>query len=419
MNIDTALEKIYSLKQFHIKLGLENIFELLHHIGNPEKNLKIIHVAGSNGKGSTCSFLSSILQEYGFQVGLYTSPHFVRFNERIRINGQEISDDTIINFLEANKKYIEEKSPTFFEITTALAYAYFENSKVDYAIIETGLGGRLDATNTIIPLASVITSISLEHCHILGDTLSKIAFEKAGIIKNNTPVFIGDLPSEAENTISEICKERNCELLKLNEFAKIDNNKYEIDLNSDKMIISETGLNGNYQLKNASLAIKVICSTIGLNDVELFHKAIDNVVLNTGIQGRYERSGKNSNIIFDAAHNPEGIEIFFNEFLKEFQLYKSCTLIFGAMKDKDIAQMLSKISPLFSKIYVTATNYDRAATPEEISIIAEKNNIVTEIHKQPEQIVKDFENKSKDECLVVIGSIYLIGQIKQKLQLKN
>ena len=209
MNIDQALEKIYSLKQFHIKLGLDNIRNLLEHLDNPHQGLNCFHIAGSNGKGSTCSFLASILQEYGYKVGLYTSPHFVSFNERIRINGVAIDDNYIINFLEKNKSYIDNYKPTFFEITTALAFHYFQNEDIDYAVIETGLGGRLDATNVIDPIASVITSISYEHTHILGDSLEQIAAEKGGIIKKNRPVFIGDIPDEAQNVLSSIAQKNN------------------------------------------------------------------------------------------------------------------------------------------------------------------------------------------------------------------
>ncbi|MCW8850070.1 MAG: Mur ligase family protein, partial [Melioribacteraceae bacterium] len=238
MNIDTALEKIYSLKQFSVKLGLDNITNLLNHLGNPQKELKTIHVAGSNGKGSTCSFLASILMEFGYKVGLYTSPHLVKFNERIRINSIEISDKDIIEFLDSNKSYIDKYAPTFFEITTALAFNYFAARNVDYAIIETGLGGRLDATNVLNPLASVITSISLEHSHILGDTLEKIAYEKGGIIKNRIPIFIGDLPFEAEKKIESIAKERSSELVKQKDSLKVYDNKFDLQLNSNKIEIS-------------------------------------------------------------------------------------------------------------------------------------------------------------------------------------
>jgi dihydrofolate synthase/folylpolyglutamate synthase len=419
MNIDTALEKIYSLKQFSVKLGLENITNLLNHLGNPHKELKTIHVAGSNGKGSTCSFLASILMEYGYKVGLYTSPHLVRFNERIRINGIEINDEDIIEFLDSNKSYIDKYSPTFFEITTALAFNYFAENKVDFAIIETGLGGRLDATNVLDPLASVITSISLEHSHILGNTLEKIAYEKGCIIKKGIPTFIGELPVEAENKIETIAKERASELFKLTDSLEVKHHNFDLKLNNDNIEITHSGLKGEHQLKNGALAIKVINNIFNFNDYKLFQTGLDNVVKNSGIQGRYEKIGSNNNIIFDAAHNSEGIEIFLKEFKKEFPNYLSNQIIFGAMNDKNISEMLSLIQPYFQKIHVTSTNYERAATADEIRIIAEKTNINVSIINEPEKLVKHFLFNNLDEVLVVIGSIYLMGDIKRKLGEEN
>lgn len=415
MNIDSALDKIYSLKQFHIKLGLENISNLLNHLDNPQNKFKSIHVAGSNGKGSTCSFLASILQENGFKVGLYTSPHFVRFNERIRINCIEISDNQIIEFLENNKNYLDEFNPTFFEITTALAFNYFANQKVDFAIIETGLGGRLDATNKIIPIAALITSISLEHTHILGNTVQEIAYEKAGIIKENIPVFIGDLPEEAEKKIKEISELKKSELFKLSDYYNEVSNKLNIKIGDKREEFTKIGLKGKHQLKNAALAIKTLEKVLGINDRKLISKGIDSVVVNTGIQGRYERFGQNGNILFDAAHNLEGISIFIDEFKYEYQKYKYRTLIFGVMRDKEIAKMLLLVSPYFSRIKVTSTKYERAATAEEIKSIADINNISVEIENKPEKLLLNQKFKSKDECIVVLGSIYLLGEIKKKL----
>ncbi|MFA7229307.1 MAG: Mur ligase family protein, partial [Melioribacteraceae bacterium] len=193
--IQSALNLLFSLHQFGIKLGLDNMTALLDHIGNPHSGLKMIHIAGSNGKGSTASFIASILMEAGFKVGLYTSPHFVKFNERIRINGVMIDDNSVAEFVDGLREYISEKKPTFFEITTALAFHYFLHQKVDYAVIETGLGGRLDATNVITPLASVITSISLDHTEHLGETIEKIAAEKGGIIKPGAKLFTGIMPA--------------------------------------------------------------------------------------------------------------------------------------------------------------------------------------------------------------------------------
>lgn len=415
MNIDLALEKIYSLKQFHVKLGLDNITNLLNQIGNPQNILKIFHVAGSNGKGSTCSFLASILQEYGFKIGLYTSPHFVNFNERIRINGTPISDEYIIEFLEKNKKYIDEKKPTFFEITTALAYEYFKYSKVDYAIIETGLGGRLDATNTIKPLASIITSISLEHSHILGNTLEKIAYEKSGIIKQNIPVFIGILSTEATQTIKKIAADKNCALFCLDETQVELTSNIEIGVAKKSYKINNVGLKGNHQQKNAALAVKALQNTLRLTDYKLIDKGLDNVVANTGIQGRYERFSKTPNIILDAAHNLEGVSSFIHEFKKEFDNYKNRILIFGAMKDKDIGKMLSMLIPFFTKIYVTSTNYERAATSSEIKQIANENNIMVEETYKPNDIICLHQKSGIESCLVILGSIYLLGDIKRKL----
>ncbi len=416
MNINTALEKIYSMKQFHIKLGLDNITDLLNHLNNPQEELRMFHIAGSNGKGSTASFIASILQEYGFKVGLYTSPHLVKFNERIRINGKEISDESIITFLEKNKKYIDEKSPTFFEITTAMAFEYFKNNKVDYAVIETGLGGRLDATNTIIPLASVITSISLEHSRILGETLEEIAYEKAGIIKKGIPVFYGILPVEAKHTINKISKEKDCEVNKLeNEIVEYDNYiKLQIE-DGNYLTIYKTGLEGKHQLLNAALAILTLKKTLDLSNNKLIIKGVDNIIVNTFLQGRYERYSLVPSVIFDAAHNPEGIKAFIEQFKKEYKKYSKTILIYGAMQDKNIAQMLQLLNPFFNKIYVASTNYERAATIRELNTIAEKNKIEVEEILEPAKVLKKYLQKKSNECLVILGSIYLLGDIKNKL----
>ncbi|MCK7522792.1 MAG: Mur ligase family protein [Ignavibacteriales bacterium] len=197
MDLETSLKKLFSLHTFGIKLGLENTIGFLNHLGNPQQALKTIHIAGSNGKGSTSSFIASILQEFGFKIGLYTSPHFVKFNERVVINGKQIEDEYVSSFISDNEKYIDEHELTFFEVTTAMAFQYFKDMNTDYCVIETGLGGRLDSTNVLNPLAVVITSISLEHTNVLGDTIEQIAAEKAAIIKNGSKVFIGMLKKEA------------------------------------------------------------------------------------------------------------------------------------------------------------------------------------------------------------------------------
>ncbi len=419
MNIDVALEKIYSLKQFHIKLGLENITNLLNHIGNPQKELKTFNIAGSNGKGSTCSFISSILQEHGFKVGLYTSPHFVRFNERIRINGLEINDDEIIDFLEKNKNYVDKEKPTFFEITTALAFQHFYKNKVDYAVIETGLGGRLDATNTITPLASVITSISLEHTRILGNTFEKIAFEKAGIIKNKRPVLIGKLPTKGKNVIKEIAEEKKSKLFDIKDFAKISSNNFSLKLKNGKQKFHFSSLSGRHQQFNAALAIKtldVVVKNLNYNKICL---GLDNVIKNTGLQGRFEIVNETPLIIFDSAHNAEGIKSFITQFKKYYYKFSDCILLYGALNDKNNKQMLSILKPYFNKVYVTFIKNERSETVKNLYNIASSLNMNVLKTNFPEKIIKSFKTKkNKNSCLVVLGSIYLIGEIKLKL-LKN
>lgn len=416
MNIDTTLQKLFSLHQFHIKLGLERIEQLLKFTGNPQNNLKCFHIAGSNGKGSTASFIASILMEAGFKVGLYTSPHFKRFNERIRINGNEIEDSYIINYMDSIESFIENNQPTFFEITTGMAFKYFSDNKVDYAVIETGLGGRLDATNTIIPEAAVITSISYEHTNILGNSLSEIAEEKAGIIKNGIKVFIGSLPHEAEMRFKRSAEEKKCELFILNKFVKQSEESVSLMIKDKNYNIYSTGLVGYHQLKNASLAVKTINEVLGIDNDLIFNKGLKDVIANSGIQGRYEIFYKRPRIIFDAAHNVDGVQVFIREFEKEYTAYSERNLIFGAMRDKNIEEMLKIVSPFFDNIYITSANYERSAKIEEIHEIAKKLNIKTNSLVNPEEEILRMIKKGGNECLAVIGSIYLIGEIKLKIE---
>lgn len=417
MNIDLALEKIYSLKQFNVKLGLEKTVHLLDHIGNPQDKFKSIHVAGSNGKGSTCSFAASILQEHGYKVGLYTSPHFVRFNERIRINGIEISDKEILKFLNANKKYIEKEQPTFFEITTALAFKYFAEQKVDFAVIETGLGGRLDCTNVINPLISVITSISLEHTNILGNTIEKIAFEKAGILKSKTKVIIGKIPIVARNLISKIAFEKKSELIEIKNEIKVYKNYFKLRLNNEFVKFEVKNLSGVHQYYNAGLAIKSLEKIIPNLDFKLIQLGLDNVIVNSGLQCRYERFSQKPQVIFDSAHNIEGIKSFIKQFKKEFLKFKNRKLIYGALNDKNNRRMLSLLKPYFDKIIITKVNNERGEKTEHLLSIAKLLKMNAAVKNDPEEIIFNFihSKSNKDNCLVVLGSMYLLGEIKLKL----
>ena len=419
MNVDKALEKLFSLHTFGIKLGLENISKFLEYLGNPQTHLKTFHIAGSNGKGSTASFIASILMEFGFKVGLYTSPHFVRYNERIKINNVQIPDDYVAKFVGAYADYIDEHELTFFEVTTAIAFKYFYEQKVDYAVIETGLGGRLDATNVLKPLAVAITSISLEHTNILGNTIKEIAGEKAAIIKNPAKVFTGRMPPDAEKVIEEKCKTENCSWFRIEDYINMQGTTLELYTEELEVDDWSMPLKGEYQKYNAALAALVIDKTLLKDDYKTISKGIKNVIKNTGLQGRFEYYSTNPDIIFDSAHNPEGIENFLKEFSKEIKKYKKRILLFGVMRDKSISEMLSKLSGSFDEIRITQINYDRSCKVEDLQKIAGELNISVIPEYNPIEFIQNFQKVNSQDCLVVLGSMYLLGEVKSVLQKNN
>jgi dihydrofolate synthase/folylpolyglutamate synthase len=417
MSIESSLNNLFSLHTFGIKLGLDNTIGFLNHLGNPQQALKTIHIAGSNGKGSTASFIASILQEFGLKVGLYTSPHFVKFNERVVINGKQIEDEYVASFVSDNEKYTDEHELTFFEVTTALAFQYFKEMKPDYCVIETGLGGRLDSTNVLNPLAVVITTISLEHTNVLGDSIEQIAAEKAAIIKNISNVFTGILRKEAEVVIEQKCKETKSKIFPLKDFIVDEDDQIRVSLNNEKYIDINPSLKGKYQKYNAALASLTISKAFSFDDEIKYLTGISNVSKNTGLQGRYEYFHKNPTIIFDSAHNPEGIENFLIEFAKEAGSYEKRTLLFGAMRDKAIADMLQMLSKYFNEILVTEIKYERAAGTKEVLQLCSQLNINVKEVTEPADFVESFKSRNSNECLVVLGSMYLLGEIKQQLKI--
>jgi len=417
MDVDLSLRKLFSLHNFGIKLGLENTLNFLNYLGNPQNGLNTIHIAGSNGKGSTASFIASILQEFGFRTGLYTSPHFIKFNERVQINGVQISDDYIAEFVTEHENYIDQNELTFFEVTTALAFKYFFDSGTDYCIIETGLGGRLDATNVLNPLSIIITTISLEHTNILGTTLEQIANEKAAIIKPNSKIFSGYLKPEAEKIIEEKCKRTGSDLFKLKNFLKEDST---LIIENNEICFDKINmpLKGKYQKINAALASLSVSKALGLSDLKTLQAGIENVIKNTGIQGRYEYFHKDPAIIFDSAHNLESVEKFTAHFKEESEQYSKLVLLFGVLKDKAIEQMLQRIKPYFDEVILTEIDYERSAKMDELKRICEHNKINAGETNDPAIYVRNFIKRDKSECLVVLGSIYLLGQVKNKLSIE-
>lgn len=419
MDLEESLKKLFSLHTFGIKLGLENTLLFLEHIGNPQKSLKTIHVAGSNGKGSTSSFIASILMEAGYKIGLYTSPHFVKFNERVVINNKQIEDKFVADFINRNEKFIDKHELTFFEVTTAMAFEYFKKNNTDYCVIETGLGGRLDATNVLNPLAVVITSISLEHTNVLGNEISQIASEKAAIIKKDAKVFTGKLHSDAEIVVKKRCEEQSCELFRLDDYINERHNS--VELYTDEIEIDDftIPLKGQYQKYNAALAGLVVSKTFSIDNSNLISEGIKNVLLNTNLQGRYEYYRKEPDIILDSAHNTDGLKNFLVEFQKEKAKYSKKSLLFAVMRDKAIEEMLLDLKNYFDEIFITEIDYERCAKIEEVSEVCKKNNISFTAVKDIPRFITEFELKDKEECLVVLGSMFLIGKIKERLTVKE
>ncbi len=415
MDVDTALKKLFALHTFGMKLGLDNIKEFLRVIGDPQDRIKTYHIAGSNGKGSTASFIASILTEAGYKTGLYTSPHFVKYNERIQIGGEQIPDDYLTKFLEEYDGYIEGHQLTFFEVTTALAFKYFADQKVDYAVIETGLGGRLDATNVLKPLAVIITSISLEHTNILGDTISKIAGEKAAIIKKGSVVFTGRLMPEALEVIEGRCRQEDCRLFKIEDY--INEREHAVELYTEEIELDDWNmpLRGGYQKYNAALASLTVIKTLLLDDSHLIRRGIKNVIKNTGLQGRFEYYSHKPDIIFDSAHNPEGVESFLSEFKRDESKYRRKILLFGVMKDKQIKPMLEKLRVHFDEIRVTRVDYERSSSVEELQNIASESGLSVIPENDPVNFIKKFKDTEREDCLVVLGSMYLLGEIKTSI----
>ena len=314
------------------KKDLTNTHLLVAHLDNPQEKLKCIHVAGTNGKGSTSHMLASILQEAGFKVGLYTSPHLKDFRERIKINGKDISEEFVTDFINVHKIFFESNDMSFFEMTVGLAFDYFTKEKVDIAVIEVGMGGRLDATNIVTPLVSVITNIGLDHTQFLGNTIELIAFEKAGIIKAEIPVVIGEYISQSKPVFLAKAKEGNSQIYFASELIS---ENYPSDLI------------GDYQIQNKKTVVQTIAVLNQQNkfkiSLENIKSGLLNVSKNTGFKGRWQQIGKSPKVICDTAHNKHGLEVVLHQIEKE--VFETLHIVLGVVNDKDLDEIL----PLFPK----------------------------------------------------------------------
>jgi dihydrofolate synthase/folylpolyglutamate synthase len=368
------------------KPDLSNIYEICKIIGNPQNKLKFIHVAGTNGKGSVCNFLYNIYQKAGFRVGLFTSPHLIDFRERIVVGEKEISKEYIVDFYNQNLERFKEISPSFFEWSTALAFSYFEDSKTEINIIETGLGGRLDSTNVIMPELSIITSIGMDHASILGNTIEKIAKEKAGIIKDNTPTILG--PSmDQESVFKKICKSKNSKL-----YIADENTEYP-----------ESSL-PNYQIKNwntAKKATEILQNKFKIGEI----KNKPNEFLS--IKGRWQIVGGNPLTILDIGHNEQCI-VELKEQLKK-ENFNKLFLIVGFSKDKDISTLLNLL-PKAETYYFTKSSNERSIDPEILKTKFNKKN--TRVYGDYKEAFEEAKKEAKKEDMVLItGSAFLIGDI--------
>ena len=389
-NIPTSFDSNYD----NYELKLNSIKSFLDFLENPQDNLKIIHVGGTNGKGSTCHIISSILQEHGFTVGVFSSPHIYDFKERIKINSNYIDENFIVDFVKDNHEYILKSDLSFFEISFAISLCYFRLNKSDYSIIEVGLGGRLDATNVIKPLISIITNIGFDHKKFLGNNLVDIAKEKAGIIKNGVPVVVGETNNLLNNIFESTALRNNSKIYYANKTNKI----------------YETDLNGSYQNKNINTAVLAINNILSfkINEAKTLN-GIKNVKKNTNLIGRWQTIKNNPKIIFDIAHNVNSLELIF----KELESIKSeIKVVFGTLDKIDQLKCL-EIFPKTIKYYLCSPKTKRAMHVSKLSQKADK----LEINYKSFSSVKSAYNNavmdsSDDDVIIVTGSTYLFSEIK-------
>ncbi|MGM1057224.1 MAG: bifunctional folylpolyglutamate synthase/dihydrofolate synthase [Bacteroidota bacterium] len=379
------------------KKDLTNILGFSEKLNNPHLNFKSIHVAGTNGKGSTSHMLASILQESGYKVGLYTSPHLKDFRERIRIDGKEIPEDTVIRFIDENKSFLEDHKLSFFEMSVGMAFDHFSREKVDIAVIEVGLGGRLDSTNIITPILSVITNIGKDHVQMLGDTLEEIAFEKAGIIKPGIPAVIGENQVETKAVFNETAKRLNSEII----FAE--------DLNAENYF---SDLTGEYQKKNIQTVVTAIrkLNNIGFTiSAENIYKGLLQVKKNTGLRGRWDILQNNPKVICDTAHNAEGLVYVIKQLLKED--FRQLHLVLGVVNDKD----LEKILPLFPKeaiYYFCRPNVPRGMNAEFLRDQALKFGLNGSVYSSVSNAyLKALKEAEKTDVIYVGGSTFTVAEI--------
>jgi dihydrofolate synthase/folylpolyglutamate synthase len=403
------------------KANLDNTIALDNLLGNPHKRFKSIHVAGTNGKGSVSHILASVLHEAGYKVGLYTSPHLKDFRERIKVNGIKIPEKVVVDFVENNRKMIGRIQPSFFEITVAMAFYYFAERKVDIAVVEVGLGGRLDSTNIIQPILSIITNIGYDHMEFLGNTIPQIAGEKAGIIKRDIPVVIGETQNEIRDIFVNTASLMNAKILFADQYYKADYSLL-IPYNYQSLNISEknilkykdlkTDLLGNYQCKNIVTALVAVEL---LKDKELaierkhIYSGILNVIKNTGFFGRWQIIGNDPLVICDTGHNREGIA----EVLKQIVEipYKQLHVVFGMVGDKDVNPILNML-PKDAFYYFTKAAIARALDEKKLAKSAAVSGLKSQAYATVREAFKTAKSQAdKDDLIYIGGSTFVVAEV--------
>lgn len=398
------------------KEGLDNTIILDNHFNNPHKKFRTIHIAGTNGKGSCSHTIAAILQSAGYKTGLYTSPHLIDFSERIKVNGEPIEKEFVIDFVKQNKDFFEPLHPSFFELTTAMAFLYFAEKKVDVAVIEVGLGGRLDCTNIITPDLSIITNISFDHTQFLGNTLKDIAKEKAGIIKEKKPVIIGEYTPETKTVFEDKAKSTNSDIIFAEDNKLINGYKQTENglllYKSDKIKDLYGELNGLYQVKNTNTILNAVYKLIELGyniDETNIKNGFRNVCHLTGLMGRWQKLEENPTIICDTGHNIGGMKYIVEQLSR--MKYDKLHIIIGMVNDKDISGVISLL-PKNAKYYFTQASVKRALPAEQVKEIANNHGLKGEAYSSVEKALTIAKNNAKENDLIFIGgSTFIVADL--------
>ena len=422
MNYKKSIDWLYSYEKFGIKLGLERISYICKKLGNPQDKYKIIHVGGTNGKGSVCRFLQSILTLNGYKVGVYLSPHLQRFSERFLIDGDEIPEDDIVVLIEKIKPIIDEmiknkNIPTFFEIVTALAFQYFNDKKVDFAIIEVGLGGRFDATNIVKPVVSVITNVTFDHQDRLGKKIEEISFEKAGIIKKDIPLVTAATDKALEVIKKEVKeKKTNISVIEKSSWEKTQGGPEWSEFLINGLLKNynvKTKMAGQFQGENIAIVLATI-EILQMNGVYITDESIIKGIEKTSIVGRMEIVGFEPIVFLDGAHNIAAMQYLRNTLVNDF-VYEKLIIVIGILADKNVLEMLDIITPISDIIVVTKSQNKRACDPLKLKDMIDKKEAVIK-----DDIISaiDYAKKvaSKRDLICITGSLFTVGEAKDYFQ---